>query len=109
MLSAQDYSAELAERYGWVNRAVPAAALGDFVRTLAQRIASFPAAATLSSRTASMPWRWPRLRISPRPDASATERPEPKRDRAAMRHGFQTRGGEILARMLGDLGSDRRG
>jgi enoyl-CoA hydratase/carnithine racemase len=44
MLSAQDYSAELAERYGWINRALPAAALGDFVRSLAQRIARFPAA-----------------------------------------------------------------
>jgi enoyl-CoA hydratase/carnithine racemase len=43
MLSAQDYSAELAERYGWINRALPVAALGDFVRALAQRIASFPA------------------------------------------------------------------
>src|SRR5215475_7124453 len=44
MLSAQDYDAELAERYGWINRALPAAALGDFVRSLAHRIAKFPAA-----------------------------------------------------------------
>src|SRR5246500_5027900 len=43
MLSADDYDAELAERYGWVNRALPAKALGDFVRSLALRIASFPA------------------------------------------------------------------
>ena len=35
---------ELAERYGWINRALPADALGDFVRSLAHRIASFPAA-----------------------------------------------------------------
>ena len=27
MLSAQDYDAELAERYGWINRALPANAL----------------------------------------------------------------------------------
>src|ERR1700753_271506 len=39
MLSAQDYDAELAERYGWINRALPAAALDGFVRSLAQRIA----------------------------------------------------------------------
>ena len=44
MLSAEDYDAELAERYGWINRALPANALGDFVRSLAHRIARFPAA-----------------------------------------------------------------
>jgi enoyl-CoA hydratase/carnithine racemase len=44
MLSAEDYDAELAERYGWINRALPAAELGDFVSSLAHRIARFPAA-----------------------------------------------------------------
>ncbi len=44
MLSAEDYDADLAERYGWINRALPADALGDFVRSLAHRIARFPAA-----------------------------------------------------------------
>ncbi len=44
MLSAQDYDADLAERYGWINRALPAAELSDFVKSLAHRIASFPAA-----------------------------------------------------------------
>src|ERR1700758_2554218 len=39
MLSAQDYDAELAERYGWVNRALPAKELGEFVRSLALRVA----------------------------------------------------------------------
>src|SRR5262249_32631147 len=33
MLSADDYDAELAEQYGWINRALPAKALGDFVRS----------------------------------------------------------------------------
>jgi enoyl-CoA hydratase/carnithine racemase len=47
ILSAQDYDAELAERYGWVNRAMPAEGLGEFVRTLAHRIAGFPAAGQL--------------------------------------------------------------
>ena len=37
-------SADLAERYGWINRALPAAELGDFVSALAHRIAMFPAA-----------------------------------------------------------------
>jgi enoyl-CoA hydratase/carnithine racemase len=44
MLSADDYDAEVAERYGWINRALPAGALGEFVRSLAHRIAAFPAA-----------------------------------------------------------------
>jgi enoyl-CoA hydratase/carnithine racemase len=44
MLSADDYDAELAERYGWINRALPADALDDFVSSLAHRIAGFPAA-----------------------------------------------------------------
>ena len=43
MLSAQDYDAELAERYGWINRALPADALEEFVDSLAHRIARFPA------------------------------------------------------------------
>ena len=44
MLAADDYDADLAERYGWINRALPADGLGDFVRALAHRIAAFPAA-----------------------------------------------------------------
>jgi enoyl-CoA hydratase/carnithine racemase len=44
LLSADDYDAELAERYGWINRALPADALEEFVTTLARRIAAFPAA-----------------------------------------------------------------
>lgn len=43
MLSADDYDADLAERYGWINRALPAAELEKFVTTLAHRIAAFPA------------------------------------------------------------------
>jgi enoyl-CoA hydratase/carnithine racemase len=44
MLSADDYNADLAERYGWVNRTLPANELDDFVKSLAIRIAQFPAA-----------------------------------------------------------------
>ena len=36
---------EVAERYGYLNRALPAAELGPFVERLARRIASFPAEA----------------------------------------------------------------
>src|ERR1700716_4516558 len=44
LLSAEDYDAQLAERYGWINRALPADELGSFVSSLAHRIAGFPAA-----------------------------------------------------------------
>jgi enoyl-CoA hydratase/carnithine racemase len=42
MLGAEDFNAKLAERYGWINRALPARELGDFVATLASRVAGFP-------------------------------------------------------------------
>src|SRR5581483_3857261 len=43
LLTADDYDASLAERYGWINRALPADRLGGFVSALAHRIARFPA------------------------------------------------------------------
>jgi enoyl-CoA hydratase/carnithine racemase len=51
MLSAEDYNAELAERYGWINRALPADALGGFVSSLAHRVAGFPAAGHVAVKT----------------------------------------------------------
>src|SRR5262245_3438318 len=44
ILSAEDYDAALAERYGWINRALLSRELGDFVASLAHRIARLPAA-----------------------------------------------------------------
>jgi len=41
-LGCQDFSAAMAERYGYVNRALPAAELDQFVDALAYRIATFP-------------------------------------------------------------------
>jgi enoyl-CoA hydratase/carnithine racemase len=41
ILSADDFGGETAERYGYVNRALPDANLDDFVDALARRIASF--------------------------------------------------------------------
>ncbi|MGH3420081.1 MAG: enoyl-CoA hydratase/isomerase family protein [Streptosporangiaceae bacterium] len=43
ILGADDFDAELAERYGWINRALPGAELDEFVARIARRIASFPA------------------------------------------------------------------
>jgi enoyl-CoA hydratase/carnithine racemase len=46
--SADDYDAGLAERYGWINRALPDAELAPYVAALAHRIARFPQAALLT-------------------------------------------------------------
>jgi enoyl-CoA hydratase/carnithine racemase len=45
ILGCDDLPAEVAERWGYVNRALPPAELGPFVDRLARRIASFPAEA----------------------------------------------------------------
>lgn len=42
ILGCGDFDADLAERYGWLDRALPADELEGFVETLARRIASFP-------------------------------------------------------------------
>lgn len=41
LLSANDFPGDLAEQYGYVNRAIPDAELDEFVDSLARRIASF--------------------------------------------------------------------
>jgi enoyl-CoA hydratase/carnithine racemase len=108
ILSANDYDAALAERYGWINRALPAVALGEFVRSLAHRIAGFPAAgrAVIKERVNA-------VSLAPadefRRDSDLfLERardPETQRRQAvAMTRGFQTRDAEItLAKMVGEL------
>jgi len=52
VLGCDDFPAELAERYGYVNRALPADELGPFVERLARRIASFPAEAIALAKAA---------------------------------------------------------
>ena len=46
--SGEDYDADTAERYGWINRAVPDAELDAFVDRFAQRIAFFDAEALVT-------------------------------------------------------------
>ena len=50
ILGADDFDAVEAERYGWINRALPDAELDAFVARLARRIASFPADAVRSAK-----------------------------------------------------------
>ena len=109
LLSAEDYDAELAERYGWINRALPADELGDFVRSLAHRIAGFPDAgrAVVKDRVNA-------IALAPAEDfrrdfdlfgEGVRDSEAQRRIRAATKRGFQPREAEMdLARMLGDLG-----
>src|SRR5215831_9506230 len=108
MLGAEDYDAELAAAYGWINRALPANELGDFVRSLAHRIARFPAAgrAVVKERVNA-------IGLPPAEDfrrdsdlfiEGVRSREFQDRMQAALKRGFQTREAEMaLARMLDDL------
>ena len=111
MLSAQDYSAELAERYGWINRALPAAELPDFVRTLARRVAGFPASghSTVKERVNA-------IALAPVEDfrcdsdlfGQVVRTPQVQsRIRGAMERGLQTREAEMtLTGVLDDSRSE---
>jgi enoyl-CoA hydratase/carnithine racemase len=108
MLSAEDYDADLAERYGWINRALPAAELGDFVGALAHRIAGFPAAGHRAVKE-----RVNAIALAPAEDfrrdsdlfGEGVRAPEAQGQiAAAMERGLQTPDAELdLAGMLGHL------
>ena len=105
MLSAGDYDADLAERYGWINRALPAAELGEFVSALAHLIAGFPAAGH-----AAVKERVNAIALAPVDDfrrdsdrfgSGVTEPEAQARIRAAIERGLQTRDAELdLTRVL---------
>jgi enoyl-CoA hydratase/carnithine racemase len=112
MLSAQDYDADLAERYGWINRTLPDDQLDDFVRSLAHRIARFPAAGHVVVKD--------RVNAITLPSADDIRRDSdlflegvrsPQYQelmQAAMKRGFQTRNGEMdLARLVGEINEHR--
>jgi enoyl-CoA hydratase/carnithine racemase len=108
MLSAQDYDADLAERYGWINRALPGEELNDFVRSVALRIAGFPAAghAVVKERVNAIAL--PTVEDIRRDSDLFLEGTRTNEfqelTKAAMKRGFQTREGEMnLAQLVGDL------
>jgi len=108
MLSAGDYDAELAERYGWINRALPAKELGEFVKSLAHRIAKFPAGSLAAVKD-----RVNAIALAPAEEfrrdsdlfGEGARNPEAQsRFETAFKRGFQTRDAEMdLARMVGEL------
>ena len=51
VLSADDFDADIAERYGWVNRTLDDADLDSFVDTLVRRLASFDRKTLATAKT----------------------------------------------------------
>jgi len=105
MLSADDYDAALAERYGWINRALPADTLDHFVKSLAHRIAALPAAsqATIKKRVneIALPSADAVLGDSKLFREGLCSAEAQGRLKAALKRGFQTRAWEMeLGRVL---------
>ncbi len=99
VLGCDDFDAATAERYGWVNRALPADEIARFVDRLARRIASFPPNAVRLAKQAvdaALPspldgllaeaHAWNEVLTDPELDA---------RFDAALAAGAQTRAGEL--------------
>jgi len=109
LTSSQDYNADLAERYGWINRAIPDQELEPFVTALAQRIAKFPHQGLLDIKE-----RINAIALAPVEDyrhdselfGKATQNPETKeRYKAILGRGFQNPGNTELnlGQVLGEL------
>jgi enoyl-CoA hydratase/carnithine racemase len=96
LLGADDIPGDLAERYGYVNRALPDAELDAFVDALAVRIASFDKQAIAETKhlvdVASLP---PDAEIAPESEAcmaSIQRAPGQARIKALMERGFHKPG-----------------
>ena len=101
----------MAERYGWVNRSLPDAELEQFVKTLALRIASFPAPALEAVKQRVNAITLPSI-DAVRSDAAIfmdLAKSKEAKDRLASLapYGFDKRDGDIelnFGRVLGELG-----
>jgi len=112
MLSAQDYDADLAAAYGWINRALPADEIDDFVRSLAHRIGKFPAAGHAVVKERVNATALPTVEDIRRDSDLFLEGTRTNEfqelTQAAMKGGFQTRNGEMdLARLVGEINEHR--
>ncbi|MBP2320391.1 enoyl-CoA hydratase/carnithine racemase [Kibdelosporangium banguiense] len=108
VLGAGLYDSQTAERYGWVNRAVPADELDDVVDRLARNIAALPEGVVAATKHAIVP---DDLAEGYRRehDAWAGQIARPAAERlilGGLAHGAQTRDGErdlesLLRRLAG--------
>ena len=110
LLGADDVPGDLAERYGYVNRALPDAELDAFVEALAMRIASFDKQAIVETKNfvniASLP---PDAEIAPEWDAcfAAVQRPAAQRRINALLERGLHKPGDVENRLgyyVGQLG-----
>jgi len=95
LLSGEDIPAELAERYGYVNRALPDAELDSFVDALARRIAGFDKHAIADiKRLVDIPSLPTDIEIGAEWDAflASAQRPQPQQKlKRLMEMGLQTK------------------
>lgn len=109
LLSSNDFDADTAERYGWINRALPETELAPFVASLAKRIARFPQAGILAIKE-----RVSAIDLASEADfrrdsdlfGEGAQVPETKqRISAIVKSGMQTRGDTELnfGRLLGEI------
>lgn len=114
ILGGNDFTAEEAERYGWINRALAPEALGPFVEALARRIASFPSLALREAKQAILDFSDGAIEPDLLTEQRAFDRlmTDPKSERIPrmkrfMDRGVQTREGERrLAEAAESLGED---
>jgi enoyl-CoA hydratase/carnithine racemase len=109
ILGCEDFDAELAERYGYINRALPAEELAPFVERLAYRIASFPpkgiALAKAAVDAAEQPTREGLLEEAHLFLRSAAAEEARGRMRRFLERGGQTRERELsLGEVIGRMG-----
>jgi enoyl-CoA hydratase/carnithine racemase len=111
LLGADDIPGDLAELYGYVNRALPDAELDAFVEALATRMASFDKQAIIETKNfvniASLP---PDAEIAPEWDAcfAAIQRPAAQKRIAALLERGLHKPGDVENRLgyhVGQLGS----
>jgi enoyl-CoA hydratase/carnithine racemase len=95
LLGGEDISGDLAERYGYINRALPDAELDQFVETLARRIAGFDKQSiTDIKRLVDIPTLPPDTEIGAEWDAflDSAHRPQAQRNlKRLMEMGLQTK------------------
>jgi enoyl-CoA hydratase/carnithine racemase len=85
MLSGEDYDADLAERYGWINRALPAATLVSSSNLSLIGSRDSPPPANSQSRTGSMQSRWRQSRTSAATPIFSARACVPRRLKASSR------------------------